>query len=216
MNLLENALTHSSYANELQKDKPDNERLEFLGDAVLELLVSEYIYKNFSDLSEGEMTKLRANIVCEQSLSQLASNLGLGELLILGKGEDSSGGRKRDSILADLFEAVLGAVFLDGGFEKAKTYLISLLGDTIHEMRDKIKTSDCKTTLQEYVQKTSKEPLEYKIVDEKGPDHEKLFFSEVKHRGKVLGRGTGRTKKEAEQNAAMSALKKIGILGSVK
>lgn len=206
-NLLLLALTHSSFANESKKGSHENnERLEFLGDAVLDMVVSEYIYRQFPEMPEGEMTKLRAAVVCEGSLAQLSRKLGVGRNLFLGKGEESTGGRTRDSILADAFEAIIGAVCIDGGIEAATQYVMRFMKEQIEKTKPGFHNLDCKTHLQEVVQKISKVPLQYAIVDEKGPDHNKVFLAEVTHDGKVLGQGSGRSKKEAEQNAAHAAL----------
>lgn len=206
-NLLEQALTHSSYANENKLDPfLNNERLEFLGDAVLEIVVSEFLYLSFPKMSEGELTRLRASIVCEPSLVKKAKALLLGENLRLGRGEEHTGGRKRGSILADAFEAVIGAIYLDGGYESAKAFIVGIIADDADEMRSALKTSDCKTSLQEAVQKNSKEPVVYHIVGESGPDHDKLFIAQAVHMSRVLGQGSGKSKKEAEQNAALNAL----------
>ncbi len=206
-NLLSKALTHSSFANELKNlDAENNERMEFLGDAVLELIISHYIFNEFKELPEGELTKLRASIVCEGMLAKKARSLQVGSFLKLGKGEENAGGQDRDSILADTFEAVIGAIYLDGGYEPANNFVIGIMKDDISGMRNSFKAIDCKTHLQEFIQKTSKEPIEYITIDEKGPDHDKIFAVEVKHENKILGKGTGRSKKEAEQKAAYAAL----------
>ena len=205
--LLVLALTHSSYANEIKKGKHENnERLEFLGDAVLDMVVSEYMYRHFPKMPEGELTKLRAAVVCEGSLAELSRRLGVGRCLLLGKGEESTGGRNRDSILADAFEAIIGAIWIDGGMEAATKYIMGFMVDHIEHTKSNFRTLDCKTHLQEVIQKISKVPLKYAIVDEQGPDHNKVFVAEVTHDGRVLGKGSGRSKKEAEQNAANNAL----------
>lgn len=205
---LKNALTHSSYSNEIGiKKQYSNERLEFLGDAVLELVTSEIIYTKFPDMPEGDMTKLRAKVVCETSLFEKANALNIGEFLLLGKGEESSGGRQRPSLLADAFEAVLGAIFLDSGFEAARKYVLRIFEREFSD-ENSVKKHDYKTELQELIQRDSREPLEYVIVKESGPDHDKFFASEVVHQGRIIGKGEGRSKKEAEQNAAKMALEK--------
>lgn len=207
--LLMLALSHSSFSNENKKIKHENnERLEFLGDAVLELVISDYIYNSFKDMPEGELTKLRAGIVCEPTLAKKAKLLKIGDVIFLGKGEETTGGRNRDSILADAFEAIIGAVYLDGGIVIAKKYILDLMIDEIAVLKQSFKTIDCKTHLQEIIQKTSKSPIIYNIIDEAGPDHDKVFFAEVSHEGTVLGKGSGRSKKEAEQSAANDALNK--------
>jgi ribonuclease-3 len=205
--LLFQALTHSSYANEMKMSKENNnERLEFLGDAVLELVTSEYLYKEYADLSEGDLTKLRASMVCEQTLSTCARDLKIGEFLLLGKGEDSSGGRERDSILSDALEAVIGAIYLDGGFTNAKEFIISfILADT----KNKDLFFDSKTILQEIIQnEDNKLKLHYELVSEDGPDHNKTFTIAVYVGDKEIGIGTGRTKKAAEQEAAYQAIQR--------
>ena len=207
--LFENALRHSSYAHECKDSKiTSNERLEFLGDAVLELAISSYIYNKYPELPEGELTKLRASIVCEETLAKQAKKLDLGSMIKLGKGEENTGGRNRDSLIADAYESVIGAIFLDGGFHEAEKFILEEMNDAINEHRQSFKKYDCKTYLQEVIQSFSKEPLHYEIVEESGPAHEKRFIVEVRHRGEILGRGTGKSKKEAEQNAASIAVKK--------
>lgn len=204
------ALTHSSYANEIKKGSHENnERLEFLGDAVLDMAVSEYMYRHFPKMPEGELTKLRAAVVCEGSLAELSRKLGVGRVLLLGKGEESTGGRNRDSILADAFESIIGAICIDGGVDAAVTYVMRFMVDCIEHTKSTFRNLDCKTHLQEVIQKVSKIPLQYAIIDEQGPDHNKVFVAEVTHEGRVLGTGKGRSKKEAEQNAANNALEHI-------
>jgi ribonuclease III len=206
--ILLHALSHSSYANEMRLSKEkNNERLEFLGDAVLELVTSEYVYKEYEDLTEGDLTKLRASIVCEQTLSSCARDLNIGEYLLLGKGEDISGGRERDSILSDALEAVIGAIYLDGGFTNAKEFIINfILGD----LKGKDLFFDSKTILQEIIQNdNNKQKLRYKLISEEGPDHNKTFTIAVYVGNDEIGCGTGRTKKAAEQEAAYQAIQKI-------
>ena len=206
--LLLNALTHSSYANEMRMDKvKNNERLEFLGDAVLELVTSEYVYLEHSDLHEGDLTKLRAGIVCEQNLSSCARELDLGRYLLLGKGEDITGGRERDSILSDVLEALIGAIYLDGGFTNAKEFIKSCI---LAGIKDKNLFFDSKTILQELIQnENNKQRLRYKLISEEGPDHNKTFTIAVCLGNDEIGVGTGRTKKAAEQEAAYKALQKL-------
>ncbi len=205
------ALTHSSFANETKKgNHENNERLEFLGDAVLDMIVSEYMYRIFPEMPEGELTKLRASVVCEGSLAKLARQMDFGQFLLLGKGEESTGGRNRDSILADAFEAVIGAVCMDGGIESAQKYVLSFMKEEIEQTKNNFRNMDCKTRLQEVIQRDSKYPVKYVIVSETGPDHSKLFAAEVHHVGKILGKGSGKSKKEAEQAAAQDALQKMG------
>jgi ribonuclease-3 len=204
------ALTHSSYANEHKLGKFEyNERLEFLGDAVLEFFVSRYIFEKFPQMPEGELTKLRASAVCEDTLAKKAHQIMLGRFLRLGKGEELTGGRERESVLADAFEAVIGAVLIDGGISAAEKYVLNLMTDEIEALKNSFMYMDFKTRLQEIVQKSSKLPLKYTIVSESGPDHGKVFEAEVLHDGVVLGCGTGHSKKEAEQEAAKAAISKI-------
>ncbi len=207
--LLSIAITHSSFAHESKENIENNERFEFLGDAVLEFAISSFIFNKFPELPEGELTKLRASIVCEGNLSKVARELNLGDFLRLGKGEEHTGGRERDSILADAMEAIFGAVYLDGGIEKASDFIVNLMKPSVFELRKNFKFNDCKTYLQEIIQSKSQDALEYTIVRENGPAHDKVFVVEVSHRGKILGEGSGKNKKEAEQNAAFDAIKKI-------
>lgn len=214
--LLSTALTHTSFAYENKDGKTfSNERLEFLGDAVLELIISSHIFNKFPDLTEGELTKLRASIVCEDSLSKVSKKLKIGENLMLGKGEEQNGGRNRPSILADAFEAILGAIYLDGGFNDAEKFILEVLKDVILQKKDSFKTNDSKTLLQEIIQKNSQEPLVYKIISEEGPAHDKVFTVEVFHKGSSLAIGGGKSKKDAEQDAATIAIKKMNIINSL-
>ena len=204
--LLRQALTHSSYANENHMKKlSDNERLEFLGDAVLELVSSDFLYKNYQKLPEGELTKLRASIVCEPTLALCAKELHLGEYLLLGKGEDQTGGRERKSILSDALEAVIGAIYLDGGFANAKEFVLKYI---MTDIEHKQLFYDSKTILQEVVQ-GEHESLQYVMTEESGPDHNKSFTVEAHIDNVCLGVGSGHTKKAAEQEAAYRALLKI-------
>ncbi|MCR4925699.1 MAG: ribonuclease III [Clostridiales bacterium] len=206
-NLLIQALTHSSYANEKQNPKSCNERLEFLGDSVLGFITAEYFYRSINR-PEGELTKIRAATVCEQSLFNFAQQIELGEFLLLGKGEIHTGGRERPSILADAFEAVIAAIFLDGGIEQAKAFVMRFVQDAAHV---KPSFNDYKTTLQEVIQKNKEEKLEYVLINESGPDHDKHFIVEVHLNSNVIGRGEGRSKKIAEQEAAHEALSLMGL-----
>ena len=204
--LLRQALTHSSYANEKHMKKlSDNERLEFLGDAVLELVSSDFLYKNYQKLPEGELTKLRASIVCEPTLALCAKELHLGEYLLLGKGEDQTGGRERKSILSDALEAVIGAIYLDGGFANAKEFVLKYI---MTDIEHKQLFYDSKTILQEVVQ-GEHESLQYVMTEESGPDHNKSFTVEAHIDNVCLCVGSGHTKKAAEQEAAYRALLKI-------
>ncbi|HSQ88678.1 ribonuclease III [Romboutsia sp.] len=202
------ALTHSSYSNE-NKDYDFNERLEFLGDSVLSIVVSEYLFKKETNLPEGELTKLRANIVCEESLSDAANEINLGEHMLLGKGEEATGGRQRISILADAFEAVIAAIYLDGGLESARKFILSYMENIICDSRKGKIFRDYKTHLQEVLQGKGESNIWYKLMEEKGPDHNKRFVMQVGINEKVLGVGEGKSKKEAEQLAAKVALKDI-------
>ena len=202
--LLKNALTHSSYANEKRmKKSANNERLEFLGDAVLELVSSEFIFGTQKEMPEGEMTKLRASIVCEPTLALCAREISLGDFLLLGKGEEGTGGRERDSILSDAMEAVIGAIYLDGGFTNAKEFVIRFI---LSDINKKKLFFDSKTILQEIVQSRSKEVLVYELIKEEGPDHNKKFTVVAQLGNVKLSEGSGRTKKAAEQQAAYRAI----------
>jgi len=203
--LLAQAFTHSSYVNENRGKAMHNERLEFLGDAVLELCVSDYLYNMYPKRTEGELTKLRASIVCEPSLVEFANELEFGSYVRLGRGEEITGGRTRPALLADVYEAFIGALYLDQGIEAVRSWLTKVMFPKIARY-DQPQISDYKTRLQEYVQQCALGTLEYRIVDEQGPAHDKHFVSEVYMNDRRLGRGSGRTKKEAEQNAAAEAL----------
>ena len=207
--LLINALTHSSYANEARDGVSSNERLEFLGDSVLSIVVSEYIYKEFNNLPEGELTKLRASLVCEKSLCQFSRELELGKYLRLGKGEDKGGGRERDSILADAFEAVLAAMYLDGGFNVAKNHVMRFIKNELKHTDDEV-FKDYKTAHQEIIQKNPEESVTYILTKETGPDHDKVFEVEVRLNSNTIGKGIGKNKKQAEQSAAKEALRLMG------
>lgn len=208
-NLLLNALSHSSYANEMRNGVTSNERLEFLGDSVLSIIVSEYLFDKFNNLPEGELTKLRASLVCEKSLCSFSRQLHIGDFLMLGKGEEKGGGRERDSILADAFEAVLAAMYLDGGMEVARKHVLRfILPELSHKDDDSFK--DYKTALQEIIQKNPEESVTYILTGESGPDHDKLFEVEVHLNSNVIGKGTGKSKKSAEQAAAKLALELMG------
>ena len=204
--LLNTAITHSSYANENKaRGVVCNERLEFLGDAVLGYVTAEYLYGRFPDLPEGRMTRLRAELVCERSLNYVATQIGLGEYLLLGRGEENNGGRARPSIKADAVEALLAAIYLDGGIEPAKGFVRRFIFDAF-EAGDTGFILDYKTDLQELVQKKSGRILEYRVTSESGPDHDKTFVVEALVNGEVVAAGEGRSKKEAEQAAARRAL----------
>lgn len=206
---LEMAFTHSSYANE-QKGLNSNERLEFLGDSVLSLVVTEYIYRHLPEIDEGYLSKLRALIVCESNLAKKAKRLNLGNYLKLSHGEELSGGRERPSILADTLEALIGAIYLDCGLEGAKKFIMDFVLDDFDYIYS-TGAIDYKSKLQEFAQKNGYTIL-YTVTDEAGPDHDKTFYVEVSINQEVMGRGIGKTKKEAEQNSAKEALEKIHII----
>jgi len=207
--LLRQALVHSSYTYEnKEREHYNNERLEYLGDAVLELVVSDYFYHSFPEKTEGELTKLRALTVCEPSLALVARRLELGRYLLMGRGEERSGGRDRPSLLADAFEALLGSVYLDAGMEEARRVALQELAGIIENIKTGQTVRDYKTDLQEVLQRKSADPINYHIIDEAGPDHDKVFTAAVEHRGKKMGWGRGKSKKEAEQQAAKMALEK--------
>ncbi len=208
-NLLLQALTHSSYANEGKKHGRNNERLEFLGDSVLSVIVAKHLFLKYKDIPEGELTKLRASLVCEKALDVFAQQLGLGEYLRLGKGEEMTGGRNRPSILADAFEAVIAALYLDGGYQAAQKFVLSFIPENL-DVKSANQLADYKTTLQEIIQQNREEKIEYVLADEKGPDHAKVFTAEVLLNSNVIGVGEGSSKKQAEQNAAREALKLMG------
>ncbi|WP_250278279.1 ribonuclease III [[Clostridium] colinum] len=207
-NLLKTALTHTSFSHEKKYKIENNERLEFLGDAVLEVVISKHIFTRFSELSEGELTKLRASIVCEGSLAKKARDINIGQNIMIGKGEELTGGRERDSILADAFEAIIGAIYIDSDdILEAQKFILTQMEDIITEKRKTFEMNDCKTYLQEIIQKNSTEPIKYEIINEEGPAHNKIFTVKVTHNNKQLGIGQGKSKKDAEQEAAFKAIK---------
>lgn len=206
--LLQNALTHSSYANERWHDSlMSNERLEFLGDSILGMVVAEYLYRNFPDRPEGELTRMRADMVCEKALAAVAAKIDLGRHLLLGHGEERFGGRNRDSILADAVESVIAASFLDGGMDAAKGIITRFVLSDVPVK--KLHNTDYKTSLQELVQQKKNQVLSYALVGETGPDHDKRFQVEVSLNGNVVGSGIGSSKKRAEQDAARAAIEKL-------
>ena len=206
--LLQNALSHSSYANERWHNSLlSNERLEFLGDSILGMVVAEYLYKQFPDRPEGELTKMRADMVCESSLAAIADKIGLGQHLLLGHGEDRLGGRNRVSILADAVESVIAASYLDGGMAAAEGFIRRFVLTNVPVKR--MQNTDYKTTLQELVQQKKNQNLTYVLTGESGPDHDKVFHVDVLLNNEPVGSGTGRSKKRAEQAAAQSALKAL-------
>ncbi len=207
--LLVTALTHKSYTvNITETGDVNNERMEYLGDAVLELVTSDFLYKNYKNMSEGEMTKLRASLVCEPALAIDAREINLQEFIYLGKGEENTGGRNRDSIISDAFEAVIGAIYLDGGMDAAAKFINTFV---LNDIEQKQTFYDSKTVLQERVDATNLGEIQYQIIGESGPDHNKVFDAVVKLNGEIIGEGTGHTKKQAEQQAAIEAISKINI-----
>lgn len=205
--LLELALTHSSYSNDQKKGKMhNNERLEFLGDAVLELTSSEVLFHEYREKTEGELTRLRASLVCEPTLADCARKIHLGDYLLLSHGEDRTGGRNRDSVISDAFEALIGAIYLDGGYNSSKTFIKKYV---LNDIENKQLFFDSKTILQELLQKDYKERVEYVLTREYGPDHDKHFAVDAVFRHRVIGSGEGTTKKRAEQQAAYEAILKI-------
>ncbi len=209
--LLREALTHSSYANEHKKQHIKyNERLEFLGDAVLSISVSDYIFKNCPELPEGDLTKLRASLVCEKSLFVFAKQINLGNYIFLSNGERRGGGAERPSIVSDAFEAVIAAIYLDGGMEEARKFVLSFVVPEIKNHTAGKAFKDYKTKLQEIIQRNPGEKLNYVLADESGPDHNKHFVVKVYLNSNVIGKGGGRSKKDAEQQAAREALELMG------
>ena len=206
-NLLENALSHSSYANEKRDGRTSNERLEFLGDSILGFVTADHLYGLYPDKPEGDLTRIRADLVCERNLAKCAAAIRLGEFLLLGHGEDHGGGRKRDSIVSDAMESVLAAAYLDGGFEAAKGIIHRLILAELPKGRPG--NFDYKTWLQELVQREKDQVLRYELIGEIGPDHDKMFRVQVLLNGNVVGTGEGRSKKKAEQAAAHEAVKSL-------
>ena len=207
--LLKQAVTHRSYANENRGSGPFNERLEFLGDAVLSLISADFLYKKFPSMAEGDLTKLRSSLVCTASLSEYARRIKLGDYLLLGKGELATGGNERDSNLENAFEALIAAVYLDGGIDKARRFVLRFLDDSVETHH--ISFKDYKKKLQEIVQESHEETLNYVITKESGPDHDKRYEVEVHLNSNVIGKGKGRSKKQAEQEAAKQALQLMGL-----
>jgi len=214
VSLLETALIHSSYANEHKLKKyQNNERLEFLGDAVLELVSSDVLFKRYPEKLEGTLSKTRASLVCEPALAYCARELGLGDFLLLGRGEDMTGGRDRDSILSDALEAVIGSIYLDGGLESARRFIMNFV---LNDMENTRLFYDCKTTLQENIQSWSKDTPVYELVDEFGPEHSRTFVMQIRLGERILGKGSGRTKQAAGQNAAFESLLTLKAEGIFK
>lgn len=209
-NYLLRALTHSSYSNENKKEKlKNNERLEFLGDSVLGLIISEYLFSHYSNLEEGQLTKIRAKIVCEASLGEASRSLKLGEYMLFGRGEELTGGRERTSILSDAFEALIAAIFLDGGMVCARNFVLKSLEAVIEDAVQGKLFIDYKTRLQEVIQVQKGNRIKYDIVKEEGPDHAKIFYTEVRLNDMIIGVGSGHSKKESEQEAAKEGLKRL-------
>ena len=204
--LLHQALTHTSYANEEGRPREDYERLEFMGDAVIQMVVTEHLFARFPQKSEGELAKMRAAVVCQESLARAARRIQLGDYLMLGKGEIQSGGKERLSVLSDAFEAVAAAVYLEMGWEAARSFVLTALAGELGGLNRLERAIDPKSALQEHLQAVSKEAPVYRLIEASGPDHDKVFVSEVLHQGRVLGRGSGRSKKASEQEAARKAL----------
>ena len=204
------ALTHTSYANESKRSKNHNERLEFLGDSVLSIVVSKYLFNNYPDMPEGELSKTRAALVCEKSLAKFAREINLGDFLLLGRGEEQNGGRDRDSILADAFEALIASLYLDGGIEVAEKFVLGFIAKQMESGEYNSSFSDYKTELQEIIQQNKEEKVEYVLVEETGPAHDKRFTVEVHLNSNVIGSGRGKSKKIAEQMAAKEALELMG------
>lgn len=207
---LKKAMTHKSYANENRGENiKDNERLEFLGDAVLDLVISEYIFRHYPDYPEGELAKTRAVVVSAPTLARIAKKIGLGQYLLLGRGEEMTGGRERDSILADAFEALVGAIYLDQGLQIVSQFILDYLVEEISTVERGEHLRDYKTLLQEEIQKRSNTRPLYRVVHEEGPDHDKRFTVQVEYKNRIIGTGIGQSKKEAQQRAAADAISKF-------
>jgi ribonuclease-3 len=207
--LLEEALTHSSYANEQQGNVAYNERMEFLGDAVLSFVSAQYLYQKYPDMPEGRLSKLRSSLVCTQSLSSFAKEISLGECLKMGKGETASGGAQRPSVLEDAFEALIAAIYLDGGIDEARKFVLRFLSREVENHHSNFK--DYKSLLQEIIQQNPDERISYAVIGESGPDHDKRFKVELKLNSNVIATGEGTSKKNAEQQAAKQALELMGV-----
>ncbi|MCG8572760.1 MAG: ribonuclease III [Spirochaetes bacterium] len=207
--LLNLALSHKSFINERKTSGDNNEKLEFLGDSVLGLIITEYLYKNLTDYSEGDLARIKSFIVSEESLSQIGKYIELNQYLLVGKGEELTGGRNKKAIIADTFEALLGAYYLDTGLAKVRDFVIKLFRDEIKKVVDNQQGKDYKTLLQEYIQKQYKDCPTYRLIEERGPEHNKIFYMEVLLGEKILGKGEGRSKKEAEKSSAKNAYLKL-------
>jgi len=207
---IEEALTHSSYSNERRKEaRKNNERLEFLGDSVLGIVISDHLFKNFPDMPEGELTKIRSKIVCETTLGECSRAIGLGQYMFFGKGEEMTGGRDRTSILADAYEALIASIYMDGGLEAGSNFILTHMKKKINDAIVGNVFLDYKTHLQELVQVNKTNKIKYEIIGEEGPDHCKVFHTQVSLNELVIGTGIGRSKKESEQEAAKMALRKV-------
>ncbi len=211
IDILNNALTHSSYTAAKSEFYEHNERLEFIGDAILDMVISLHLYNKCKNSPEGSLTRFRSGIVCEKSLYNASCRLKLGSYLLLGKGEENTGGRKRVSILADVFEAVVAAIYIDGGMRKARAFILTNLKDTINDAVEHRIFNDYKSFLQEYIQKKDMGRLSYQLLKEKGPDHDKTFEIELYLDETAIGRGAGHSKKDAQQAAARDAIEKMGV-----
>lgn len=211
INILNNALTHSSYIGSKSDFLEHNERLEFIGDAILDMIISLYLYSKCKNSPEGSLTRFRAGIVCEHSLFNASNRLKLGQYLLLSKGEENTGGRNRVSMLADAFEAIIAAIYLDGGINKAKSFILGNLEDIINDAVEHRIFSDYKSLLQEYIQKNNLGKLSYKLLKEKGPDHDKTFEVALYLDSAIVGRGAGHSKKDAQQAAARDAIMELGV-----
>jgi ribonuclease-3 len=210
LKLVKEALTHSSYANERKgQNINNNERLEFLGDSVLSIIISQYLFEKYKDLPEGELTKIRSKIVCEATLGECSTKIKLGNYMMFGRGEEMTGGRERTSILADAWEALIAAIYLDGGLEEAKKFIMKNMMKVINDAVDGKVFLDYKTRLQEIIQVNKENRIKYELYKEEGPDHCKVFYSNVKLNDVVIGTGNGRSKKESEQQAAKVALRSL-------
>ena len=210
--LLNTAMTHSSFGNGQEINFQHNERMEFLGDSILSVIISLHLFKNITDMTEGQLTRARANIVCEQSLAAIAGSIGLGTYIYMSKGEENTGGRERSSILADSMEALIASIYLDGGFLKSEEFVLSIMKDIIESSIDNKIFNDYKSFFQEYVQKHNLGPIRYLLTSETGPDHLKKFTMALLMDGKVVGTGKGNSKKDAQQSAAKNAINNMGLL----
>lgn len=208
--LLKRALSHTSYCNEVKSAGESNERLEFLGDSVLSVVVAEYLFSNYKKQQEGDLTKLRASLVCEKALAQFAKEIELGRFIMLGRGEQQNGGSERPSILSDAFEALLAAMYIDGGMEVVRPFILKFVEEELERLDKTESFHDYKTQLQEIIQRNREEELLYVLVAEEGPDHDKRFTIEVRLNSNVIGKGIGHSKKQAEQLAAKQALQLMG------